>query len=41
MELLLSLLDDAQLDVRTIAEESVNRVVNALRDTHAGRLQVR
>ncbi len=40
MESLIALLDDADLDVRTTAEESVNRVVNALRDTHSGRLQV-
>ena len=36
-----SLLDDRDLDVRTVAEESINRVMNALRDSHSGRLQVR
>lgn len=35
-----SLLDDGDLDVRTVAEESINRVINALRDSHSGRLQV-
>ena len=35
-----SLLDDRDLDVRTVAEESINRVINALRDSHSGRLQV-
>ena len=36
-----SLLDDRDLDVRTVAEESINRVINALRDSHSGRLQVK
>ena len=41
MEQFFSLLDDGDLDVRTVAEESINRVINALRDSHSGRLQVR
>ena len=41
MEMFFALMDDADLDVRTKAEENVNRVVNALRESHSGRLQVR
>ena len=35
------MLDDRDLDVRTVAEESINRVINSIRDSHSGRLQVK
>ena len=35
------MLDDCDLDVRTVAEESINRVINSIRDSHSGRIQVK
>ncbi len=40
VEVFFRLLEDTETDVRNMADESVNRVIVALSETHAGRLQV-
>ncbi len=40
LEVFFALLEDPEADVRILADESLNRVVRALADGHAGRLQV-